>query len=840
MRSFFAVFAVVVSLATASFSQQRSSDIPLPLRAQLSPGGDLDSRREAAAPATKRQLSIEDIFREPAGGAGAPRFVEWSPDGRHLSFVRANPDGRDELYFLDPASGRGKVLIGAGPLAGLTAPNAELSERERENRVRYGTALYHWSPDSKALLFDAAGQLRFYNLKSGKSTDLTGVASACDSTRDDGVCRGVVARDPKFSPDSRYISFIRDHGIVVRPVSSFKQKRSTNGETELGERRPTGASESVWTGEVDWVYEEELDVRSNYFWSPDSRHIAYLEMDESEVPEYPIVDWLSREVKIDPERYPKAGERNPGVRIGVADLDGHSKWLSFTTETDIYIPRFGWISPKVVWALVLNRAQTRESLYFIDIESGNSRLVLQETDDPYIEMNDALRFFVGDGSFLWPSWRDGHTHLYLYDYDHANPLSGPARLVRQLTRGDWEVLELVALDEKAGAVYFTANKDDWRQSNLYRVKLDGTGIERLTPQNGVHRPSMPAGAEYFFDRFSALTAPPRAQLCGVKADAAWPRHAQLRRVSGTFETANCRDLWRSKELEEVDVLTPQFVDFRAEDGTLLHGVALLPRAGPMTAGGKSPLILSVYGGPREQLVRDSWRTVSLLDQVMAQRGFAILKVDNRGTGNRGKKFAAATLGKFGAVELEDQLAALDQALARYPQLDRNRIGCWGWSFGGTLTAYALTHSTLFKAAVAVAPVTDWRLYDSIYTERYLGMPRENPDGYRSSSILQSAPELSGHLLIAHGAGDDNVHVQNSFELANALISAGKAFDLQLYPGKTHAIEGVAARSDLYHRLLDQFERWLAPQQLNSRPAVDPAHPLQQPKDALAGDPAPAR
>ena len=195
---------------------------------------------------------------------------------------------------------------------------------------------------------------------------------------------------------------------------------------------------------------------------------------------------------------------------------------------------------------------------------------------------------------------------------------------------------------------------------------------------------------------------------------------------GPLKRRDCKELWRSKELEEVDVLTPQFVDFKAEDGSLLHGVALLPKAGPMAAGGKFPLILSVYGGPREQLVRDAWRTVSLLDQVMAQRGFAILKVDNRGSGNRGKKFAAATRGKFGAVELKDQLAALDQALARYPQLDRNRIGCWGWSFGGTLTAYALTHSTLFKAAVAVAPVADWRLYDSIYTERYLGMPRRKP------------------------------------------------------------------------------------------------------------------
>ncbi len=306
---------------------------------------------------------------------------------------------------------------------------------------------------------------------------------------------------------------------------------------------------------------------------------------------------------------------------------------------------------------------------------------------------------------------------------------------------------------------------------------------------------MPRNAQYFFDSFSALTMPPRMQLCGANPAAGM---------------AKCSDIWQPKGLDETDVLTPQFVDFKAKDGTLLHGVVLLPKSGPMVANGKFPLILNTYGGPHEQLVRDEWRTVSPLDQVMAQRGFAILKVDNRGTGNRGKKFAAAGRGTLGAVELKDQLAALDQALAMYPQLDRNRLGCWGWSFGGTLAAYALTHSTRFKAAVAVAPVTDWHLYDSIYTERYLGTPRQNPEGYRNSSILESAPELNGRLLIAHGTGDDNVHVQNSFQLADALISAGKQFDLQLYPGKSHAIGGLAARSDLYHRIVDHFERWLAP------------------------------
>jgi dipeptidyl-peptidase-4 len=347
---------------------------------------------------------------------------------------------------------------------------------------------------------------------------------------------------------------------------------------------------------------------------------------------------------------------------------------------------------------------------------------------------------------------------------------------------------------------------------------------------------MPRHAEYFFDGFSALTMPLRMQLCDAN------------RTAGMAEApeARCSGIWRSKGLEDYDALTPQFVDFKAEDGSLLHGVVLLPKSGAMAASGKFPLILNVYGGPHEQLVRDAWRTVNLLDQVMAQRGFAILKVDNRGSGNRGKKFAAASRENpsrqnFGAVELKDQLAALDQALAKYPQLDRNRIGCWGWSFGGTLAAYALTHSTLFKAGVAVAPVTDWRLYDSIYTERYMGMPRQNPEGYRSSSILQSASELNGRLLIAQGTGDDNVHVQNSLQLADALISAGKPFDLQLYPGKTHAIEGVAARTDLYRRIVEHFERWLAPPATTPTSATaarvgDPGFPPQQVTNGFAGDP----
>lgn len=774
---------------------------------------------QRAAASAKKQLTVEDIFRPPAAQSIAPRFLQWSPDGKRFSFVRAASDGREELYAMEAASGQGAVLIAADRLGPLLALPLNLSERERENRVRYGVAAYQWAPDSNGLLFEASGQLWFYDLRGGTSAQLTASAEANS--------------DPKFSPDGRYVSFVRRHNLFLLSPQQTRQRAQIPAPTSpapLAQERQLTASadDSILNGEADWLYKEELDVRSNYFWSPDSRHIVFLQMDETRVPDAPLVDWLPDKAVVARLKYPKPGDPSPRVRLAVIDVAAGSvpRWLSFGTDCtpasanaapagnpastsktptvgsgacpveDIYIPRFGWLDARTIWALVLNRPQTRADIYFFDIESGASRLALSETDPDYIEMNSGLRFFAG--GFLWPSWRDGHTHLYLYQYDSAAPLSSPARLVRQITRGDWEVLGLTGLDERAGIVYFTANKNDWRQANLFRVNLDGTGLRRLTPEHGVHETKMPASARYFADSFSALASSPRLQLCDVNG--------------------GCRALWRSPKVAEYDLVPPAFVDLKAADGTLLHGVLLLPKTrakngaktGAMAANQKLPLILNPYGGPHEQAVRDECGTISLFDQVLAQRGFAVFKLDNRGTGNRGRKFARATENRFGAVELEDQLTALHQLLREYPQLDAGRIGWWGWSFGGTMAAYALTHSNLFKAGVAVAPVTDWHQYDSTYTERYLGLPDSNRDGYKNSSILEAASNLSGRLLIAHGTSDDNVWLQNSMQLVNRLISEDKQFDLQVYPGSGHAIFGSAARSHLYHRVQAHFEQWLAP------------------------------
>jgi dipeptidyl-peptidase-4 len=272
----------------------------------------------------------------------------------------------------------------------------------------------------------------------------------------------------------------------------------------------------------------------------------------------------------------------------------------------------------------------------------------------------------------------------------------------------------------------------------------------------------------------------------------------------------CSQVWASHTWDGYDTLTPQFVDFRAEDGELLRGVILLPLAGAAAErNGNVPLILNPYGGPQGQTVRDSAHTVDPFDQVLAHRGFAVLKVDNRGTTNRGRKFAMATFHHLGEVELRDNLAALDQALERFPQLDSTRLGWWGWSYGGTMTAYALTHSDRFKAGISVAPVTDWRNYDTTYTERYMGLPRDNATEYDKTSVVKSAATLNGRLLLVHGTSDDNVHMQNSIQFIDAMINAGRAFDLQLYPGKTHGIAGEQARMHLFNRMLWQWEQYLA-------------------------------
>jgi dipeptidyl-peptidase-4 len=715
--------------------------------------------------APTKPLTIENLF-QPGGLAGrGPETTEWSPDGTKLSFVQRDEKGeKGELWYVDTATGEKKVLVTAAKLAALDPDvNKVKNEREKERLTRYHVAAYLWAPDSKHLIFDSQGQLWLYDLGSETAVQFTSA--------------GDPSGDPKFSPDGKHLAYVRRHNLYVRPVSGKDEKQLTRD-----------AGDNLLNGDIDWVYAEELGVRSNYFWSPDSKEIAFLHMDETNVPTYPITDWMPTHPSVDQEKYPKVGDPNPTVKLGVVDVDkGKTKWIELGGPEDFYIPRFGWVKEGVIWAEVLNRTENKMDLYFVDTKSGKNRLVLSESQpDAWFDFeHNEIRSIKSGGQFLWPSWRDGNMHIYLYSFDKQNPLSADAKLERQLESGDYQVLGILGVDEASGTVFFQANKDDPRQVHIYSVKLDGSDVKNLTPEEGIHTANFSDDAKHYTQMSYGPQAPPTLSLCGL---------------DGT-----CHPIWKANdEIAEYGLRVPNFLEFKAEDGTTLYGRLLLPPES--TVSGKIPVIVNVYGGPAGQTVRKG--VPDPFDEILSRKGFAIFSVDNRGTPGRDRKFQTAIRHEFGAIELKDQLTALDQLLAQYPQLDKDRIGIWGWSNGGSMTLYAMTHSDRFKAGVAVAPVTNQANYDSIYTERYMGLLKDDKAGYEQSDITRSADKLHGALLLVHGTSDDNVHFQNSMQMINALIAAGKPFRLMIYPNKTHSISGKDARVHLFTMIADHFEREL--------------------------------
>ncbi len=699
----------------------------------------------------------------PGGLTGrGPETIEWSPDGTKLSFVQRDDKGEQgELWYVDAATGDKKILVSAAKLASLAPDyNKVKDEREKERLTRYQVAAYLWSPDSKHMIFDSQGQLWLFDLASNTAVQFT---SAPDPSG-----------DPKFSPDGNHISYLRKHNLYVRPVSG-KGERQLTKDTD----------DNLLNGEVDWVYAEELEVRSNYFWSPDSKEIVFLRMDETKVPTYPLVNLIPTHPTVDNEKYPKVGDPNPGVKLGVVDAEhGKVRWISLTSDEDIYIPRFGWLREGIIWAEVLDRNQDEMDLYFVDAKSGKAKKILTESSPgAWVNVNDNFKIMKSSDGFTWSSWRDGHTHLYLYSFDPQNPLAAEAKFEHQITKGDYEVLGIEGIDESSGTVFFSSDKDDPRQRHVFSIKLDGTDLKELTTEEGLSHANFSDDGKHYLEAFTGPTTAPRMTLCSVGG--------------------SCAPVWQARdEIAEYGIRPPKFLDFKADDGTTLYARLLLPPDPP--ADGKIPVIVNIYGGPFAQTVLKE--PSSAFDEILSRKGFAIFSCDNRGTPGRDRAFQTAIRHEFGAIELKDQLAALDQLFAQYPQLDKDRIAIWGWSNGGSMTLYAMTHSDRFRAGVAVAPVTDQINYDSIYTERYMGQLKDDPTGYEQSDVNKVASDLHGELLLVHGTGDDNVHFQNSAQMIDALIKAGKQFRLMIYPNKTHSISGPDARTHLFHMIADHFER----------------------------------
>src|SRR5579859_3810377 len=711
----------------------------------------------AAAPASPKPLTVERIYSDPGLSGRLTRGIAWTPDSKQISFFENKSAGKEmhsELWSLEVASGQRHLLLPTDKLDAVLP--ADAGQRTQATGLgRRAPARYQWAPGGGALLFQGATSLAWFDLKTQASRTLTS--------------GGEAIADPKISPDGRYVSFVRNHNLWLVSVADGKEQALTEGGTE-----------EVRKGELDWVYPEELDFTTAYWWAPDSSAVAYLQMDESEVARYPLVEFSSPTGEAEEERYPPAGGGNPIVRVFVAPVGGGEARAMDTGEnSDIYIARVNWLrDSKHVAIQRLNRQQTVLDLLVADTANGQTRTALNETDQYWINVSNDLHFLKDGKRFLWSSERSGYRHLYLYDLE--------GKQLAQITKGDWEVSAVDAVDEGKGMVYFTGTAKTPLERHLYRVSLDGSAISRITIHNGMHGVNMAPDASAFVDTYSDVLTPPRQEV--ARAD------GSLLRVINENKVA---------ELTTYHLSAPQFLSVKTHDGVQLNAVMVKPP--DFDPSKKYPVLVYTYGGPHAQVVLNAWGgNTAMWHQLMAQKGYIIFSVDNRGSGGRGHAFEEPIHSGLGAKELSDQRDGVAY-LKTLAYVDPERIGIWGWSYGGHMTLHAMFESGgEFKAGFAGGPVTDWHFYDSIYTERYLGLLPQNAVGYRASSPIERAEGFKGKLLIAHGTGDDNVHYANTLSLINELIEMGKYVEVMAFPGRGHGVSDPAARKVLMTRVTQFF------------------------------------
>lgn len=695
----------------------------------------------------QKQLTVEAIYGGRELSGSLPSAVQWTPDGKAFTYFQRSEDGKLNVWRYDLASKQKSILMDSKNVSAL-------AEQRQENRFTLGN--YFWSPDGKAILLPSKNDLHLYDIASGATKRLTN-----DEAEE---------RDPQFSPDSRRIAFLKNHNLHVLDLASGTTRQLT-----------TEGQEHILIGKFDWVYEEEFSIRTGFYWSPDSRHIAYFQLDEREVPVFPLVDFIPVHNVYEPMRYPKAGDKNSIVKIGVIGVEGTNggtRWVDLGPETDIYVPRIKWLPNSAELAVLrLNRDQNHLEFLLADAATGATRLLFEEKEsNGWIDINDDWRFIANGQQLLWLSLRDGWSHLYLYDMN--------GKVVRQVTQGQWGVTEVEGVDEKNKLIYFTATEKSHLESHLYKIKWDGAGMKRLTTRDGHHAINMSDNTKFYFDNFSNVSTPTQAVL-----------HKNDGSIVEVIEPNNI------PALQEYQFSAVEFSTMTTSDNVVLHYSMIKPPN--FDPNKKYPVLMYVYGGPGSQTVVNRWGSSrGHWHQLLAQKGYIVVSVDNRGTGGRGKQFMMQTYKNLGELETTDQINAA-KWLAQQPYVDAGRIGIWGWSYGGYMSAFCLLKGNeVFKAAVSVAPVTDWRNYDTIYTERFMLTPAKNPEGYERTAPVKYAKNLKGKLLLVHGANDDNVHMSNALQLAMALQDARKPFDFMIYPRKQHGISGRDTQVHLFNMITD--------------------------------------
>src|SRR5579872_182738 len=686
--------------------------------------------------AQKRPITIDTVVSGDRNRESGGTPV-WRPDGKAFAYRRAG-----SIWLYDVTSKSDRELLSLAPFDDAAKTEAAPAKFDWQNR-RVREDDFQWSASGNELLILARGDIFLWDANSGKWEQLTATPEP--------------ERDPKLSPDSRRVAFRRDHDLYTVDVANRRETRLT-----------TNGSPTLLNGELDWVYPEELEIGTAFWWSPDSKSIAYLQFDTSREPLFPHEDLLRARPVYEPERYPRAGDPNPDVRLGVISPDaGPTRWfdLGGTRETNL-IARVEWMpDSRHLGVERLNRVQNRLELLSVDTATRAVEPILTESDPFWINIHDDLRFLKNSKEFLWSSERDGFRHLYLYSLDGKES--------RRLTKGNWEVTEVAGVDESRGIVYYVSSETSPLERQLYSVKLNGKGKKQLTVDPGTHNISMSPVCNIYMDTFSSSRQPIRRTL-----------HTS----DGTL-LAVYRDTGR-QQMEEYDLPATSFVKVKAPDGTLLYARLIKPVG--FETGRKYPAIVVVYGGPQAQSVRDEWNGIGQ-EEYWAARGFVVWELDNRGSSGRGHAFESAVYHKLGVQELADQRDGIEFLLS-LGFVDPGRIGVFGWSYGGFMTLNCLLNAPdLFRAGIAGAPVTDWHNYDTIYTERYMGLPQENVEGYRDTALPPKAMNLRAKLLLVQNIEDDNVLFQNTMQMVSALEQADKPFEMMLYPQKSHGVTGPLRR-----------------------------------------------
>lgn len=705
--------------------------------------------------AEKKPVTLDALKNaRPFGFAGGGP-VTWAPDGKHFVFRQG-----EEMKLYDAATKTSKLIFANKDLKPVRKPaSTEPAPFDWENR-RVRDENLQWTSDGTHFLYVNGGDLFWI------TTDASAPVVQLTATAD-------LERDPKLSPDAGKIGFRREHDLYVLDIADKKETRLTrNGSTTL------------LNGELDWVYPEELDLGTAYWWSPDSKSIAYLQFDLSRLPQYPHSDLLKAHPYAEPQRYPQAGDPNSDVRLGVVAVQGGSatKWMDLGDTRDTWLlARVDWM-PDSKHLLVQRptRVQNRLDLLKVTASTGAVSEILRETDPYWVNLGENIRFLKDGKRFLWTSERDGFQHIYLYSND--------GREFTQVTKGPWQVDSIAGVDEAAGMIYYTSTDPSPLERHVYGVKFDGSGKVKLSTKEGTNSVSMSPTCDYFLLTNSSLNAASRTTL-----------HNKSGAELGVYREAD------TKASDEYEILPTELTSFKTADGATLYARLIKPKG--FQAGMKYPAIVSVYGGPHVQTVRNSWAGNATWEQVMAHKGFVIWQVDNRGSSNRGHLFEAAVNRKLGQKELEDQKEGV-KYLVSLGFVDEKRVGIQGWSYGGFMTLNAMLNGNeVFKAGISGAPVTNFKNYDTIYTERYMGLPSENPDGYASTNLSLKAGNLKGNLLLIHNFEDDNVLFQNMLQATEALQRNDKPFELMVYPQKAHGVSG-AYRNHINALMTSFFERTL--------------------------------